>query len=152
MSAPVHAGIHTQTPPSWVDTPWVDTLPGPTPPWADTPLPSACWDTPPTQCMLGYTALSSACWDTPPCPVHAGIDMATAADGKHPTGMRNMLEYNYCNCILLPHNFCLMKEHIYSSRVTQKLPTKKGKKILRDSDQNLYSSNVMSAQRSNSNA
>ena len=30
-----------------------------TPPWADTPLPSACWDThtlpPPAQCMLGYT-------------------------------------------------------------------------------------------------
>ena len=25
------------------------------PPWADTPLPSACWDThPPAQCMLGY--------------------------------------------------------------------------------------------------
>ena len=33
---------------------------------ADTPLPSACWDThTPAQCMLGYTH--------PPCPVHAGI-------------------------------------------------------------------------------
>ena len=44
------------------------------------PLPSACWDTHP---------LPSACWDTPPCPVHAGIDMATAADGTHPTGMHS---------------------------------------------------------------
>ena len=25
-----------------------------TPPWADTPLTSTCWDTPPAQCMLGY--------------------------------------------------------------------------------------------------
>ena len=44
----------------------------------------------------------SACWDTPPawavhagihptCPVHAGIDMATAADGAHPTGMHSCL-------------------------------------------------------------
>ena len=42
--------------------------------------------TSPAQCMLGYT---------PPCPVHtkihypvlAGIDMATAAEGTHPTGI-----------------------------------------------------------------
>ena len=33
---------------------------------------------PPAQCMLGYTH---------PCRVHAGIDMATAVDGTHPTGM-----------------------------------------------------------------
>ena len=31
------------------------TPPGQTPPWADTPLSSACWDTPPAQCILGYT-------------------------------------------------------------------------------------------------
>ena len=31
-----------------VDTPWADT------PQADTALPSACWDTPPAQCMLEY--------------------------------------------------------------------------------------------------
>ena len=48
---------------------------GQTPPWADTPLPSACWDThhphpaqcmlgyTPTQCMLGYTPPTNACWD-----------------------------------------------------------------------------------------
>ena len=30
----------------------------------------------------------SACWDTH-CPVHAGIDMTTAADGTHPTGMHS---------------------------------------------------------------
>ena len=53
------------------------TPPGQTPstparhPWADTPLPSTCWDTPPL------------------CQVHAGIDMATAADGTHPTGMHS---------------------------------------------------------------
>ena len=47
---------------------------GYTPPWADTP-----------QCMLGYT---------PPCPVHAGIHMATAADGTHPTGMHSCLNIN----------------------------------------------------------
>ena len=29
-------------------------------------------------------------WDTQ-CPVHAGIDMATAADGMHPTGMHSCL-------------------------------------------------------------
>ena len=27
------------------------------------PPPSACWDTPPAQCILGYTLLSSVCWD-----------------------------------------------------------------------------------------
>ena len=36
--------------------------------------------------------LPSACWDTPPCPLHAGIDMATAADGTHPTGMHSCLK------------------------------------------------------------
>ena len=53
---------------------------------------SACWDThtPPAQSMLGYTQpLPSACLDTSPFPVHAGIDMATAADGTHPTGMHS---------------------------------------------------------------
>ena len=50
--------------------------------------------------MLGYTplgrqppgqtpSLPSACWDTHPCPVHAEIDMATATDGMHPTGMHS---------------------------------------------------------------
>ena len=60
-----------QTPP-WADShPWVDSLPGQQPPLGRHPLPSAYWDTP------------------PPCPVHAGIDMATAADGTHPTGMHS---------------------------------------------------------------
>ena len=68
-----------------MQTPQADT------PWADTPLPSACWDThTPAQCLLGYTPpcpmdtgihtypcpvhavihtpLPSACWDTPPLP------------------------------------------------------------------------------------
>ena len=43
----------------WVDTPQADTLPGKTPPGRH------------------------------PLPVHAGIDMATAADGTHPTGMHS---------------------------------------------------------------
>ena len=41
-----------------------------TPPWADTP--SACWDTPPAQCMLG-------------CGQQAG--------GTHPTGMHSCLPF-----------------------------------------------------------
>ena len=48
-------------------------------------------------CSQGGVCLS-ACWDThppgqthPPCPVHAGIDSATAADGTHPTGMHSCL-------------------------------------------------------------
>ena len=68
------------------------------PPWADTSLPSACWDTHPSaQCMLGYT--------TPACPVHAEIHnpppppaMAIAADGTHPTGMHTCLtKFSECN-------------------------------------------------------
>ena len=66
-------------------------------PWADTPLAvhagihppgqTPPGQTPPWQCMLGYIPpLPSVCWDAQ-CPVHAGIDMATAADGRHPTGM-----------------------------------------------------------------
>ena len=51
--------------PSWADTPWADTPPlqqTPPPPMgrhppSRHPLPSACWDTPPAQCMLGYTPL-----------------------------------------------------------------------------------------------
>ena len=71
--------------PLWADTPPGQTLPGRSPrqtapcqtppkqtsPWAETPLPSACWDT--------------------QCPVHAGIDMASAADGTHPIGMHSYL-------------------------------------------------------------
>ena len=66
----------------WADTPWADThlwadtLPGQTPSLGRH-LPG---QTPPTQCMLGYI---------PPSPVHAGIDMATASDGTHPTGMHS---------------------------------------------------------------
>ena len=65
--------------------------------------------TPPAQCMLGYTPLPSACWDThipaqciprytPLFPVHAGIHIPPAqymlgygqqAGGTHPTGMHS---------------------------------------------------------------
>ena len=90
LPCPVHAGIHTH----------------PCPVHAGIhPLPNACWDTPPTQCMLGYTPypvhagihppaqcmlgytpLPSACWDAPPCPVHAGIhtDPCPVHAGIHP--------------------------------------------------------------------
>ena len=83
---------------------------------------SACWDThtprqtplprqtphppwqthPPAQCMLGYT----------PCPVHAGIDTATAADVTHPTGMHcYILVIAWCRKVFLPHrNYEIQKE------------------------------------------
>ena len=73
---PVCQSFCSQTPPPG-QTPPGQTIP---PPPEQTPPPSACWDTqPPAQCMLGYT----------PLPVHTGIDMATAADGTHPTGMHS---------------------------------------------------------------
>ena len=49
-----------QTPSPWTDTPHQ----ADTPLWADTPS----GQTPPAQCMLGYT---------PPCPAHAGIHTPT---------------------------------------------------------------------------
>ena len=44
-------------------------------PWADIPLlPSACWDTPPCQCILRYTPPAQCMLGyPPPCTVHAGI-------------------------------------------------------------------------------
>ena len=54
-----------------------------TPPRADTPFPVHAGIHPTTQCMLGHTPLPSACWDTPP--------PATAVDGTHPTGMHSCL-------------------------------------------------------------
>ena len=74
VSASVHAGIH---PPSR-HTPWAD-IPGQTP----TCQVHAGIH---TRCMLGYTHPQP-----PPRPVHAGIDMATAADSTHPTGMHSCL-------------------------------------------------------------
>ena len=78
-------GVCHTPPPPWAVNPPADTPPG------RHPLPSACWytppaqcmlgcthppgQTPPAQCMLGYTPPPpSACWDTQlPCPVHTGI-------------------------------------------------------------------------------
>ena len=88
VSASVHAGIHTST--------------GRHPPRQNPSCPVHAGIRPSAQCMLGYTPLPSACWDThipPPSacwdtpPVHAGIDMATATDGTHLTGMHS------CNLI-----------------------------------------------------
>ena len=56
-----------QTPP-WADTPWADTLPGQIPPG-----------------------------QTPPLPVHTGINIATAADGTHPTGMHSCIYLMFCS-------------------------------------------------------
>ena len=64
VSASVHAGIHTPLGRSL----GADTSLGRQPPGRD----------PPGQTFPGQT---------PPYPVQAGIDMATAADGMHPTGM-----------------------------------------------------------------
>ena len=67
--------------------------------WDSHPLPPG--QTPPCPVHAGiHTPLPSACWDTPPCPVHvgihsaqlhAGIDMATAADRTHPSGMHSCM-------------------------------------------------------------
>ena len=54
-------------------------------------------------------------WQTPPgqtplCSVHAGIDMATAADGTHPTGMHSCFE-DYSNKIqVLADQWCLVSQ------------------------------------------
>ena len=64
--------------------PWADT-PGQTPLQADTPQA----DTLPAQYMLGYTSPAQSILGYTPCPLHAGIDMATAADSTHPTGMHS---------------------------------------------------------------
>ena len=71
MSALVHAGIHP---------------PGQTP-----PVQCMLGYTPPAQCILGYTPPAQCILGStpPPCLVHAGIHMATAADGTHPTGMHS---------------------------------------------------------------
>ena len=34
---------------------------------------------------------STSAWSDTQCPVHAGIDMATAADGTHPTGWHSCI-------------------------------------------------------------
>ena len=56
---------------------------GQIPPWEDTPGQSSAWEDTPWE----------TCWDTQ-CPVHAGINMATAVDGTHPTGMHSCLWLN----------------------------------------------------------
>ena len=63
----------------------------------DTHLPGRCppgWhppgQTPSCPVHAGIHPLPSECWDTPPtCPVLARIDRGTAADGTHPTGMHS---------------------------------------------------------------
>ena len=61
-----------------------------TPPRRLTPAGRHPLGRPPLQCILGYTPrLPNACCNTPPWPVHAGIDMATAAGGRHNTGMHS---------------------------------------------------------------
>ena len=75
VSASLYAGIHP---------------PRQTPPWADTPT---C-QTPPTQCMLGYTPLPIACWNThtpAQCilgytpPAQCMLGYGQQAGGTHPT-------------------------------------------------------------------
>ena len=61
----VHRGREC-LPHSWADTTGADTHWTDTPPWADTPLPSACWDTH-TPCPVHaeiHPPLHNACWDT----------------------------------------------------------------------------------------
>ena len=71
-------GCLSHTPPTPGHTHPGQTPSGQTPPWADTPR----------QIPLGQT---------PPHPVHTGIDMATAVDGTHPTGMHSCLYLMFCS-------------------------------------------------------
>ena len=74
-------GVSATPPPPWADTT----------PWADTPLPSACcdtppsasWDTHPLQCMRRYTP-----------PAQCMLGYGQQAGCTHPTGM-------YSSCLLL---------------------------------------------------
>ena len=56
------------------------------------------------QCMLGYTHCpprqKPPQANAPPCPVHAGIDMATAADGTHPNGMHSCFMRKFVRCCI----------------------------------------------------
>ena len=88
VSAPLHAGIHPLGPEA--DTPW-----------ADTPLPGACWDTPPQ---------SSACWDThSPAQRMLGytplaqcmLGYGQQAGGTHPTGMHSCYQINLHDDVLI---------------------------------------------------
>ena len=91
----VHVGCLPLVPgvsaPPWADTPSPGQTPPPpgqtppprrTPPWADILLPSACWHTPPAQCMLGYTP-----------PAQCMLRYGQQADGTHPTGMYSCYTY-----------------------------------------------------------
>ena len=81
---------HTHTP---RQTPQADTPPVQTPRADPLQINTALGDTPWADTSKANNPLPSACWDThPPCPVHVGIDMATAADGTHPTGMHSCFD------------------------------------------------------------
>ena len=91
-----------QTPPGrhpLADTPWAEP-PGQTPPGrhpTSRHSPSRHF---PQQTPLADTPLPSACWDTPPPP-----PVATAADGTHPTGMHSCLWLNLGQLGTDPGNF-----------------------------------------------
>ena len=76
-------------------TPPRQTSPGQTSPWADTPpgrhpeADTTPWQTPPAQCILGYTPLPN----TPPCPVHAGIPSPCPVHAGIPPPAQYMLGY-----------------------------------------------------------
>ena len=79
---------HTHTPRPEADTPRAGTsdqcMLGYTPPYPvhagiHTLLPSAFWDTPPAQCMLGNT----------PIPAQCMLGYSQQAGGTHPTGMHS---------------------------------------------------------------
>ena len=81
-------------------------------PGADTP-----WQTPPAQCMLGYTPLTAQCMlgYTPPCPVHTGIHnppLPSAWDTVNKRAVRIPLEcilvYVFCSRLLLCSLLCCL--------------------------------------------
>ena len=60
--------------------------------------------TPPAQCMLGYTPLPSACWDTPPCTVHAGI---RSTSGRYASHWNAFFLYQHLLCGDIAHIACI---------------------------------------------
>ena len=85
--------------PTWADPPLAGRYPWADTPWTDTPLPDIPWMTP-----LGQTPPSWADTpppgQTPPTPQTPPSEIATAADGTHPTGTHSC----YNQAIDLPSN------------------------------------------------
>ena len=86
---------------------WDTHPPGRHPPWQTSPranTPSLPW---------AGTPLGRPPGQTPPCPVHARIDMATATDSKHPTGMHSCCTCFYGKIFICSALEYTQGEHLY---------------------------------------